>query len=181
MYINGVAEAVSPAVDYAGDNLTSMTVGSNTTGSGEFFSGIIDELTMSLYGTSDNSTAYGAYNFASENAFAAFTLTGVPGDLNHSGTLTQADKDDFIAGWMSRKIVNGLQIGDLETFGDGDINFDGVTNIFDLALMQIALSGAGVGAITAADLARGSVPEPATAALVLLAAFAIAARRGGRP
>jgi len=180
MYINGIAVAVSSSADYAADNLTNLTVGSNTAGNGEFFSGIIDELTMSVYGTSTASTNYGTYNFASENAFAAFTLTGVPGDINHSGSLTQADKDAFIAGWMNRKVVNGLQIGDLQSFGQGDLNFDGITNIFDLALMQDALSGAGMGAITAAELAGGSVPEPSTAILFLLAAVTTPLLRSGR-
>jgi hypothetical protein len=183
MYVNGVAVAVSSEIDYAADITTNLTVGSNTAGNGEFFSGIIDELTMSVYGTSTGSTAYGSYNFASENAFADFTLTGVPGDINHSGTLTDADKTAFIAGWMSRKVVNGLQIGDLQTFGQGDLNLDGITNIFDLAMMQDALSGAGIGAITAADLA-GSVPEPSTGMLILLAAAAASSirlsRRRGR-
>ena len=179
MYVNGVAVAVSSEIDYAADITTNLTVGSNTAGNGEFFSGIIDELTMSVYGTSTGSTAYGSYNFASENAFAEFTLTGVPGDINHSGALTDADKTAFIAGWMNRKVVNGLQIGDLQTFGQGDLNLDGITNIFDLAMMQDALSGAGIGAITAADLA-GSVPEPSTGMLILLAAAAASSIRSGR-
>lgn len=179
MYVNGVAVAVSTSVDYAADNLTNLTVGSNTAGNGEFFSGVIDDLRMSVYGitTSAGAFNYGTYNFATENAFAADPdtgITGVPGDVNNSGSLTQADKDAFIAGWMDRRVVNGLQLGDLQSFEQGDLNLDGITNIFDLVLMQDALSGAGMGAITAADLA--GVPEPSTGLLFLLAAFAVPRR-----
>jgi hypothetical protein len=168
MYVNGVAVAVSAPVDYAID-ANFLTVGSNTAGNGEFFSGVIDELKFTVYGITFNAAAihYGTYNFASENDYADFRLTGVAGDLNHSGSLTQADKDAFIAGWMDKKIINGLQIGDLQTYSQGDINFDGITNIHDLVLMQDALSGAGVSPITANDLS--GVPEPAAAALLLLA------------
>ena len=47
----------------------------------------------------------------------------------------------------------------------GDLNLDGITNIQDLLLIQNALSGAGVGTITADEL-RG-VPEPATITLLM--------------
>jgi hypothetical protein len=173
LYVNGNAVAVSTDDDYPADTSTPLTVGSNTSGTGEFFSGIIDELTFTVYGTTVGNTNYGTFNFASENDFADFKITGVPGDLNHSGTLTQADKDAFIAGWMDRKVVNGVQIGDLSTFEAGDLNFDGITDIFDLVVMQGALSGAGMGGITAADLFGATVPEPASLVLLFSAVLAV--------
>jgi hypothetical protein len=172
LYVNGNAVAVSTDDDYSADQLTPLTVGSNTAGNGEFFSGIIDDLRFTVYGTTVNSVNYGSFNFAAENVYADFRLTGVPGDLNHSGTLTQADKDAFIAGWMDRKVVNGVQIGDLSTFEAGDINFDGITDIFDLVVMQGALPGAGMGAITEAELFGLTVPEPSALVLVMLGLFA---------
>jgi hypothetical protein len=180
MYVNGMAVAVSAAVDYAADTATNLTVGSNTSGNGEFYSGIVDELRMTVYGISDASTNFGSYSFASENDYADFVMTGIPGDINHMGGLTQADKDAFIAGWMFRKVINGFQIGDLETFGKGDLNLDGVTDIFDLALMQDALFGAGMGAITEAELLRSSVPEPTTMLLFAGIAWIPFVRRRGR-
>jgi hypothetical protein len=161
-----VAVAVSAAVDYSADTATSLTVGSNTSGNGEFYSGIIDELRMTVYGINDNEVDFGTYNFASENDYADFKMTGIPGDINHMGGLTQADKDAFIAGWMFRKVINGFQIGDLETFEKGDLNLDGATDIVDLALMQDALFGAGMGAITEAELFGSTVPEPSTMLLL---------------
>jgi hypothetical protein len=189
LYINGNAVAVSPAVDYAADNLTPLTVGSNSTSDGEFFSGIIDDLRMSVFGTTTSSSpvAYGAFNFATDNAFAASSVTGlkgVAGDVTNDGFLTQADKDAFIAGWLSKRLVNGFQIGDLTSYGQGDLNLDGITNIQDLVLMQNALSGAGIGTITGAELA--GVPEPATCVLLLWAIMAMPLRsrrfsRSGNP
>jgi hypothetical protein len=51
------------------------------------------------------------------------------------------------------------------------LNLDGITNIQDLLLMQTALSGAGIGTITASDLA--GVPEPTTAMLAFLAVLPV--------
>ena len=185
MYVNGVAVAVASG-NYDLLDTADLVVGSNTGGTvttftggtAEFFSGIIDDLKLFVIGQASLCGApncipdrpahdYGGFNFATDNEFADFKLTGVPGDLNHSGSLTQADKDAFIAGWMDRKVINGIQIGDLSTFEQGDLNFDGITNISDLAIMQSALPGAGIGAITGDELL--GVPEPATAALLLWA------------
>jgi hypothetical protein len=179
LYINGAAAAVSNDVDYAGDTLTNLTVGSNTAGDGEFFSGIIDELRMTIYGTTSSTAAidYGDYNFAADNAFAASPVTGikgVAGDVTNDGSLTQADKTAFIAGWMDRRLVNGFQVGDLISRGQGDLNLDGITNIQDLLLLQNALVGAGLGAITSAELS--GVPEASTGVLALFALAALGCR-----
>ncbi len=183
LYVNGIAAAVAkPGNDYSADNFTNMTVGSNTTSDDEFFSGIVDDLRMFVLGTT-TSTAhinYGAFNFATDNAFAASPVTGlkgVAGDVNNDGLLTPADKNNFIAGWMDKRLVNGFQVGDLISHAQGDLNFDGITNIQDLLLMQNALIGAGIGTITAGDLA--SVPEPTSVLLAILAVspFAVGRRR----
>jgi hypothetical protein len=57
--------------------------------------------------------------------------------------------------------VNGRQLGDLSTFQNGDLNFDGITDIFDLAQFQSLIAAQpGGSAVTAAEL--GAVPEPAS-------------------
>lgn len=183
LFVNGVAAAISAPVDYSSDHDTPMTVGASTAGNVEFFKGIIDDLRMYVYGTttSDAHINYGTYNFATDNAFAASPITGlkgVPGDVNNSGSLTQADKDAFIAGWMQKNVVNGVQIGDLLSYSKGDLNLDGITNIQDLVLMQNALTGAGMGSITANDLA--GVPEPASALLAIVALLPMVAGRRPR-
>jgi trimeric autotransporter adhesin len=197
MYVNGVAVAAVAPLGY-NDDSSHLTVGANTAGdnttftggTAEFYSGIIDDLKLFVIGSAAACVAtcepdrpaanYGSFNFATDNDYADFILTGVPGDLNHSGSLTQADKDAFIAGWMNKKVINGVQIGDLETFGNGDLNFDGITNIFDLAAMQGALAGAGMGGITEAELLGATVPEPTSLVIVLSTALIMssATRRG---
>jgi hypothetical protein len=138
---------------------------------------------MYVYGTTTSSAHinYGTYNFATDNGFAASPITGlkgVPGDVNNSGSLTQADKDAFIAGWMQKHVVGGVQIGDLFSYSKGDLNLDGITNIQDLLMMQNALTGVGMGTISASELA--GVPEPASALLAIVALLPIAAGRRSR-
>jgi hypothetical protein len=186
MYVNGVAVAISQTLaDYSGATEVQampLTVGSNLTGDGEFFSGIADDMRMFVMGTSTSPSHvnYGTFNFAVDNAFAASPvsgLKGVAGDVTNNGIFDAADKTAFISGWMQKHVVNGIQIGDMASHALGDLNLDGITNIQDLLLMQNALTGAGMGTITADDLS--GVPEPTTALLAILAVlpFAICRRR----
>lgn len=186
MFVNGVAVAAAPG-GYDSD-WADLVVGANTAGddSGnhaeipspvgftggttEFFNGIVDDLKMFVIGTSTSTTPvnYGTFSLAADNQFVASTITGIKGtagDVTNDGFLNQADKDAFIAGWMSQHLVNGIQIGDMLSRGQGDLNLDGITNIQDLLIIQNALSGAGAGTITADEL-RG-VPEPATITLLM--------------
>jgi hypothetical protein len=194
MYINGVA-VVAAAGGYD-DEWSDLVVGANTAGddSGnhteipspvgftggtqEFFSGIVDDLSMFVLGTSTSTTpvSYGTFNFATDNAYAASTVSGIkniPGDVNNNGTFDVNDKNAFISGWLKKNIVGGFQIGDMFSRTQGDLNLDGITNLQDLVLMQSALAGAGMGSITADQL----VPEPTTAVLVLVAAAPLVLRR----
>jgi hypothetical protein len=184
MYVNGVAVAASSTLtDYSGSDATQalpLTIGSNLTGDGEFFSGIVDDMRMFVMGTSTSSTpdSYGTFNFAVDNAFAASPISGiknVAGDVTNNGVFDVNDKNAFIAGWLHKHVVNGVQIGDMASRAQGDLNLDGITNIQDLLLMQNALTGAGIGSITSAEL--NGVPEPATALLAVLALLPVAIGR----
>jgi trimeric autotransporter adhesin len=192
MFINGVAVAAAPG-GY-NDDWADLTVGTNTAGddqpspgftggTAEFFSGIVDELKMFVIGTSTSTTPtnYGGFSLTTDNDFVASPLTGiknVAGDVTNDGLLNAADKTAFIAGWMSRRLVNGIQIADMTSRGQGDLNLDGITNIQDLLLLQNALIGAGIGTITSAELL--GVPEPSTAILTILAVTPLALRRKSR-
>ena len=196
MYINGVAVAIA-AGGYK-DDWADVVVGSNTAGDDggshpnipspqgftggtqEFYSGIIDDLKMFVMGTSTSSTPvnYGTFNFATDNAFAASPITGfknVAGDVTNNGIFDVNDKNAFVAGWLQKHIVNGVQIGDMASHAQGDLNLDGITNIQDLLLMQNALTGAGIGTITSAELS--GVPEPTTTLLAVLALLPLAIGR----
>jgi hypothetical protein len=190
MYINGVAVAAAPG-GYD-DDWADLTVGTNTAGddqpspgftggTAEFFSGIVDELKMFVIGTTTATTPtnYGGFSITTDNDFVASPVTGiknVAGDVTNDGLLNQADKDAFIAGWMDRRIVGGFQIGDMVSRSQGDLTLDGITNIQDLLIFQNALSGAGIGTITAADL-QGAVPEPTTWLLIITALMFLPRRR----
>lgn len=183
MYINGNAVAIGGQNDdYAEDHALPLTVGSNVTRDGEFFNGVVDDLRMQVYGTTDPlsspATNYGAFNFLTDNAFVASPISGlkgIAGDVNNDGSLTQTDKDAFIAGWLHKRLVNGVQIGDMASHGEGDLNFDGITNLQDLLVMQNALHGAGIGSISASDLS--AVPEPATIGLLLSTILTLSKRK----
>jgi hypothetical protein len=200
MFVNGVAVAAAPG-GYDGADTSDLVVGANTDGddglSGglgflggteEFFDGIIDDLDLFVIGRSTASAGppplpavdFGPFSFAVDNAFAAFTLSGVAGDVTNDGVLDAADKTAFIAGWMSEKRVNGIRVGDLETLGKGDLNFDGVTDVFDLARMQQALAAAGVATIASGDLLGVAVPEPTCGWLAAAALASAAGRRRRR-
>lgn len=177
MFVNG--DVVAAVTGGYNDDTSHLVVGANTAGeednftggTSEFFSGIIDDLKMFVMGVSDapDSVDWGVFNVATDNDFIADVLTGVAGDLTNDGVLNQADKNAFIAGWLDERIVGGVRVADLASYKQGDINFDGITDIADLAIFQGALSGAGIGAITAAELQ--GVPEPSTALLLLVAVF----------
>lgn len=179
LYINGEAAVVAQG-DYNSSDTAPLVVGANTDGNDtvfgggttEFFGGIIDDLKMFVIG--DNSfdsgppagQDWGDFNLLTDNDYVAWAYTGEPGDVNNDGVLNDSDKTDFISGWMYENVVGGLRLGDLASLKKGDLNFDGITNIFDLALMQNALTDNGLSAITAAELA--GVPEPATLALFVV-------------
>lgn len=169
MYINGSAAVVAPAANYPGDAITPLAIGTNTDFNGEFFNGTMDDLRFLVFGstTSGAPVNYGSFNLLTDNAYIASTvsgLKGIAGDVNNDGVVNDADKTAFISGWMHKRIVDGVQIGDLTSRLAGDFNFDGITDISDLLVLQNALHGAGVGAITPADLM--GVPEPTTASML---------------
>lgn len=194
MYINGNAVAAAPG-GY-NDDWADLVVGANTAGddggthasipspvgftggTSEFFSGTVDDLKMFVVGSTTGTVVnYGTFDIRTDNQYIASTVTGlkgVAGDVSNNGVLDAADKTAFIAGWLDKRVVNGIQLGDLTSYGQGDLNLDGITNIQDLLLMQNALSGSGIGTITAADLS--GVPEPATISLLLLSLLGLARR-----
>jgi hypothetical protein len=155
MYVNGNAVAFGPG-GYD-DDFSELVVGSNTGGDAMTFTG-------------------GTFNLATDNDYIAHFLSPVAGDVTNNGVLDQADKTAFIAGWYDRRLIptntgfitTFTQLGDMTSRTAGDLNFDGITDIFDLVILQNALTGAGIPAITPAEIAAASVPEPSTAVLFCL-------------
>ena len=189
MWVDGVAVAAA-AGGYdisvrerlvVGANTALDEVGNFTGGTQDYFRGEMDNLSMFIMG--DNSSDlgpppgqdYGQFDFGVTNEFAASVLSGIAGDIDQDGDLDEADKSDFITGWLSENLVGGFPVGDINTIRSGDLNFDGITDLRDLALIQAALRDAQMAPISASDLA--GVPEPAGLMMALLGMLALMATR----
>jgi hypothetical protein len=183
LYVDGVAlTAQSENIDTTtAVSAQALIVGANTDANGtlvgttNFFRGTLDDLKMFIWGrgydpTTDTFTNFGTFNFATDNEYAASHLTGVAGDINSSGAFNQADIDAFVAGWLFEKKVNNIRVGDLTTFAKGDLNFDGITDVTDMALLRVAIPGAGGGAgLDLTGLDGLGIPEPSMMALMVIA------------
>jgi hypothetical protein len=181
--VNGVAIAArqanytTNADPVAGEMAYALTVGASTgnadpIGTGNRFNGVLDELEMFAWGSTYDAdtntvTSLGKFNVSTDNWYAADLLTGVAGDVDQSGAFGQDDIDDFVAGWLTEKRVNNIIVGDVTTILNGDLNFDGITNLLDLDLLRDAIGGAGSGGASfdLSGLNALGVPEPSTCLL----------------
>jgi hypothetical protein len=197
VYINGVAVSASndsPDPDdlTIGDRVGVLSVGAaeianqddnpDTSEFGEFFDGTVDDLKMYVFG--DNSASggqnYGTFDLFADNDWIAneisTTVPGgvlLPGDVNRDGAVTEAgDVPAFVAGWMSENVLEGfggktMTVGDWTTWGQGDMNHDGKTNLLDWAIINAANPALGA----AIGNALSAIPEPTSA--ILLGVFTI--------
>ncbi|MCO6047153.1 dockerin type I domain-containing protein [Aeoliella sp. ICT_H6.2] len=169
LFLNGEAIAAQ-ATGYDGADNAPLVLGANTDvempGTQDFYSGVIDDLSLFVFGTSSGGTEYGEFDFAADNAFATTDLSGTPGDVNQEDGLTVDDVGAFVAGWYSENLVNGVRVGDLNSIRNGDLNLDGITDLSDAVLLDQALIDAGLGGALAFGsdgvpfVATHSVPEP---------------------
>ena len=192
MYVDGIARAAVPGA-YDVEDTADLVLGANTGGNetlggftggtGEFFSGLLDDLELFVVGdvrgpnpTNGNQVESfnASFDFSTDHTLAVGTLSGVLGDFDGQNGLDEADRQAFIAGWNSVNLVNGQTVGDLGTYATGDINFDGVNDLRDVALFQQALAGTALAPITQADLI--GVPEP-TGVVSLALLLAVGLRR----
>jgi len=152
-------------------------------GFGNHFSGVVDNLEMYVHGS-----GFGTFDLFSDNAWIANEIANtvpggvlVNGDVNKDGTVNQSDVAPFVAGWLSSNELagthNSIAAGDWNTWDNGDMNHDGITDLGDLFIMNQALASAGVAGISASMLSGGAVPEPSTVVLIALAASATLLKR----
>ena len=193
MYIDGNG-AASATGGYNVADEAPLVVGANTRGTlssfeggtEEFFTGIVDELSIFVLGTSDAGTSFGEYDFVSDNARAIDVLGASPNlaDINRDGSVSgngtgPAASDDvtaFVNGWQFRNFASGRLLGGLNTISRGDINVDGIVNIDDWALINAASPA--VGAAILNSLA--AVPEPSSCLLAIAGLMACVCRRTPR-
>ncbi|WP_425398956.1 LamG-like jellyroll fold domain-containing protein [Aeoliella sp.] len=171
LYVDGIAIAAA-AGGYDGSDLSPLVVGANsgdTPGTADYFSGVIDDLELFVMGQATESPFddWGTFDYATDNHVAASMLTGIAGDVDQDGSLTPQDVDDFIAGFFQRNLVNGIQVGDITSIKQGDLNLDGFTNLDDAFLLHTALVANGMGGL--GQFGFTVVPEPHTWAITISA------------
>ena len=174
LYVNGNA-VVAAGGGYNGGVTEELVVGSNTGrdanlafigGTGEFYHGLLDDLTLAVLGdnTGEGGQDYGSFDFGVDNQFAAGMLSGIAAaDVNLDGSVSgdgtgPAASDDvtaFVNGWLSSNEINGVRVADLGTRQQGDLDFNGITNLRDFAILNAANPA------LAANVAT-LVPEPST-------------------
>jgi hypothetical protein len=199
MYVNGVA--VSAAVgDYQREppppppnpdndpDSARLTIGANSEVAAQsaenvtknYFSGIVDDLEMFVMGLNGSTHGlggtgdFGLFDFASDNAYAARFKPGNPLDLaGNDNQITIADVTAFAVNWQYRKVINGVQVGDLETVARGDFNYDGIVDLSDWERINDVNPAM---AAAAMSLIQGA-PEPSTLGLSTAVALAAAGAR----
>lgn len=82
--------------------------------------------------------------------------SAVLGDVNQDRVLTAADLQAFVAGWQT----NASAFSALERMKAGDLNFDGMTDIADFAVLRDAMNNAGIAIPPAALQSIAILPEP---------------------
>jgi hypothetical protein len=146
-----------------------LSVGADANGSNPY-TGDVDDLKIFVWGTNDSAESpFGEFALGEDNDYVALNLTGVDGDVNQDGNLTQADVDALAAGWRDQNTVNNLQVGGLDSLANGDLNLNGVTDFDDLLLLYQASIA------SSANLNFGAVgvPEPSTAILLVWSAASL--------
>ena len=201
VYVDGIAVSASNDLHDAGDFNLGGRVGALSVGAaeladqdedpttadfGEFFDGTVDDLQLYIY----QNPLGGPFDLFADNEWIAnqiaTTVPGgmlVPGDVNKDGSVTIAgDVAPFVAGWLSENRLEGTAgkasaVGDWNTWGQGDMNLDGIVNLEDWAIINAANPALGA----AIGNALSAVPEPSSAILISMALLGIGIpRRQGR-
>ncbi|WP_425395116.1 PEP-CTERM sorting domain-containing protein [Aeoliella sp.] len=170
IYVDGVA------VSALNDVNTNQSVTPFLVGAAEFqetnlafFDGVLDELEV-------YSSAPDEFDLFADNDYIANIIQSIPnggfktGDITLDGIVDESDADALIAGWQKAKIFEGIHndvyVGDLETYGWGDLNLDGVVNLADAYILHSEIPGG----LNFALLLGGGTQVPEPGGLLLLAA-----------
>lgn len=187
LLVNGVAVATSGQVSADSNaqlysfNEGALSIGSNQAGDANLYHGVIDDVRLFFWGNNSRESAppgegnsgnrvgqdWGDLNLAEDNDWIANQLEtlGVtnPADVNLDGSVNLADVTAFVPDYNSVRRVNNLQVGDWVSRQNGDLNFDGTTDLKDAFILHSGLVGAGFASGLDFSLLGGNVPEPATA------------------
>lgn len=189
LYVNGVAVAVQTTA-YEFQLNQPLTIGAmqfegNLNGAiptppENFYRGIVDDVEISLWGKNSLGTDYGTFSLTEDNSYIAAQLAGydaadinLDGQVsgNGTGSPTTDDVSALIQNWMKVKKIGGVQLGDLGTRLQGDLNFDGIIDLRDAQLLRQGLINSGLGSLNYGLLTGGAIPEPSTVLLLTFAAI----------
>lgn len=185
LYLDGIASRAVQGffnTNPAGQDENDLWIGAGVGGATNFFEGDIDDFQLLIAGDNSDVTGgqdYGVFNLGVDNEFIRDSLAAdgyVVGDVNGDGLVNGDGSgapgvDDvtfFVDHWLDQNVVDGIVVGDLDTRTlNADLNFSGTTNLFDWAILR-ANHENGNALDLASLLAARSVPEPSTAAGLLL-------------
>ena len=188
LYVNGIAEAAANG-KYIGEDVPNdeanesiivhdrLVIGANTSSSGgtdglsNFFSGVVDDLEMSVMGL-NNSADFGEFKFERDNKYAAFFKPTTDGDINGDNDVDLTDATAFANNWLFENRVSGIIVGDLSSRDRGDFNYDGRVDLGDWNILNDASPLVAAAAMSLIQ----AVPEPSTMALLALAAYGAVGR-----
>lgn len=203
LYVNGVAVAAQNT--FYDPNTADLAIGSNVDGTGNFYHGVLDDVRIFFWGDNtgqDNGGLgpfgqnWGTLQLGEDNAWIAAKLDEMNvthiGDVNLDGQVSgdgtgpslTDDVTYFVEHWLSERRVNDVLVGDWISRQNGDLNYDGATNLLDAFILHNALVASGSAAGLDFSLLGGvQVPEPSTLALCLTAvagAMGLSSRSRGR-
>ncbi|WP_425400018.1 PEP-CTERM sorting domain-containing protein [Aeoliella sp.] len=192
MYVNGIA--VKATDDLPELNNDGLSIGSNQAGDGNFYTGVLDDVAMFLWGDNssqlgeDNAVGgtngvggfnadgddWGAFSLLEDNEFIAMAIADLgigaldDGDVNLDGDVDMDDIAALQSHWGNANLVDGFPTGDWMTRQQGDLNLDGLTNVLDAVVLRDELLAAGFSNITLDAIVGGTnVPEPNSLFIVM--------------
>ena len=151
-----------------------------------FYHGLIDDVEIFVWGVNTSDQDFGTFNAGTDNEWIATQLAGLDvADVNLDGSVSgdgtglpsNDDVSALIDGWLNVRELNGVQIGDWVSRQNGDLNFDGITDLKDAFILREGLILSGSGSLDFSLLEASTIPEPVSAALVLLGVLLIAGQR----
>ena len=205
LLVNGVAVAARGGVYETGN--TQLAFASNQDATGNYFNGALDDVRIFLWGNNvgqtnggagPNGQNWGTLNLATDNDWiqqelasraALLAVPSIPaadvnldGHVNGNGTGSVATDDvsAFIAFWNYQRRVDDIQVGDWISRQNGDLNYDGRTDLADVFLLRRALISLGSGSFSLSLLNSHFVPEPAAGFLAMIGMTLLAICTGQR-
>ena len=158
------------------------STGNPTFGDDHYFRGVVDDLEMFVMGL-NSSEVFPDYVFEEDNGYAKVYKPALEADVDGDGSVNLTDATTFANNWLSenRLTVNDngdfLLVGDLNSRLKGDLDYNGIVDLADWAILNNANPGV---AIAAARAISGlTIPEPSTlvTTLCLLAVPALLRKR----